>query len=214
MNWKEQWKGSRLVTVASWFVATIIGVGAVAGAINDIFEFAGQDFFNGADSWLATTYTSLTGWLSVGVILPIWSMLAALALAIPLCFYQHRKRADLAASLISVKAELDELKNPTTYILDTSQEQVLFWATLIYDGNARGEGPTPQDIASISGSSLTIVETALDVLKQKGVVRLKRLRSAPIDLTAEGRAYLAREDVISRFAAFRATPGGGIIEHD
>lgn len=145
--------------------------------------------------------TSLAGWLVTDVAFPVWLALSLLVIATTVIVYLRHQRSRLA----SVTAELEKLKNPEAVTLDAIEERVLFWATKIYDAHSTGEGPIPAFVASISGISLTTVEAALDVLKQKGLVRLKKFKSAPIDLTPEGRAYMAKKDVISRFAAFHFT---------
>lgn len=202
MDWKEQLKRNRFIAVVLAVGAGIIAffavIGTVAGAINSIFELAGQDAFTSTDSWIVSTYVKLTGWLSTEVAVPIWKMLPALAvltIAIACLLYQRSR-------LASLSTELDALKNPPLPELDSSDERVLFWVRKIYDSKSTGVGPTPAVIASVSDIPLMTVETVLDVLKRSGLVRLKKLKSDPIDLTTKGRLYFTKRDVVSRYGQF------------
>jgi hypothetical protein len=198
MDWKEQLKSNPVVTGLVWIVGIIItGV----GAINSFFELAGQDAFKSSDGGGVSIYLKLTGWLSAELALPIWVILPAIALAVLSVVKLWRQRTCLK----SLSAELELLKNPPCSAipqLDSTDERVLFWATHIYDSSSTGMGPTPGVIASAASIRLTAVETALDVLKQSGLVRLKKLKNAPIDLTPEGRLYLKRPDISTRYSAF------------
>ena len=202
MDWKEQLKRNRFIAVVIAVGAGIIAffavIGTVAGAINSIFELAGQDVFTSTDSWIVSTYVKLTGWLSREVVVPIWKMLPALAvltIAIACLLYQRSR-------LASLSTELEALKNPPLPELASSDERVLFWVRKIYDSKSTGVGPTPAHIASVSDIPLITVETVLDVLKRSGLVQLKKLKSDPIDLTSKGRSYLEKPDVMSRYGKF------------
>ncbi|MNX78291.1 hypothetical protein D3C86_1098720 [compost metagenome] len=198
MDWKEQLKRNPVIAGLIGVVAVITTIGTFAGAINSILELFGQDVFTSPDGLPVSTYHKLTGWLSTEVVLPAWTMLAALAaasIAIAYLLYQRSRLAYLAI-------ELDALKNPPLAELDSSDERVLFWVRKIYDSKSTGVGPTPAVIASVSDIPLMTVETVLDVLKRSGLVQLKRLKSDPVDLTSKGRLYFAKPDVLSRYGKF------------
>lgn len=178
-------------------IATITVIGPVASAIVAVDNLLHLQWFNGALS-------KFTAWLASGVTVPIWSLLLALILfALAVAYIVH-----LRSELVSVKAEHEALKNPTAITLDSFEERVLFWATKIYDSRSTGEGPTPADIADIADMTLTDVEAALDVLKQKGVVVKKKFKNEPIALTAAGRDYLRQQEARRRFVVFSLNAGG------
>ncbi|CRL48352.1 hypothetical protein [Pseudomonas sp. URMO17WK12:I11] len=201
MDWKVHLKSNPVVAGLIGVVAFITAIGTLAGAVNSIFEFAGQDVFKGSDSWFVRTYFKLTGWLSTEVVFSVWAVLPVLAVVAITVAYLLSQRTRLK----TLSAELELLRNPprpTIPQLDSTDERVLFWVKHIYDSRATGMGPTPANVASASEITLTTVETALDVLKKSGLVRLQKLKSAPIDLTSDARGYLKKPDVMSRYGAF------------
>ena len=141
--------------------------------------------------------SKLWGWLilpmplslpiGLALFVPIASLLAVTALGLK-CF--------------RFRSQLEALKNPASPELDSLQERVLFWIVKIYDSNSTGVGPTPAKVAETSGIQLSDVEAALDVLKQCQIVRRKKYKSNPIDLTAQGRTYVTQPGNKSRFALF------------
>ncbi|MNO90639.1 hypothetical protein D3C76_821640 [compost metagenome] len=130
--------------------------------------------------------------------LRVWTMLAALAVVTIAIAYLLYQRSRLA----SLSTELEALKNPPPPQLDSTDERVLFWVRKLYDSTSTGVGPTPAIVASASDIPLMTVEAALDVLKQNELVRLKKFKADPIDLTSKGRKYLEKPDVMSRYGAF------------
>lgn len=198
MDWKEQLKRNPVVACLIGVVAVITAIGTVAGAINSILELAGQDVFTRPDGLPVSTYLQLTGWLSTKVVLPVWTMLPAMAIVSVTIAYLRYQRSRVAC----LSTELQALKNPPLPELDSTEERVLFWVKKLYDSISTGVGPTPANVASVSQIPLTTVEAALGALKQTGLVRLKKLKSDPIDLTPKGWSYFAKKDVKSRYGHF------------
>ncbi|MBI6888359.1 hypothetical protein [Pseudomonas putida] len=199
MDWKEKIKNHKLVvfTVAGLTALTILG--SFAGNINSLLDLAKRDELTGVAGWLLNSYLQVTAWLSAPVTMPAWSLLAVVALAALAVRFLVRQRSQLA----HLSEKLETLKNPGLVDLDSTEERVLFWVRNIYDSSSTGTGPTPLIVAKVADMPLTTVEAALDVLKSCGLIRLQRLRSHPLDLTAEGRRYLARPDVLSRYGQFQ-----------
>lgn len=191
-------KGNRLVASALYAAGALTAAGTIAGAVNSLLDLAQRDEFTDEGSWLLRTYVQVTGWLSISVTLPVWLLLPALALAAWIARLAFRQRS----TLIQLTQELDKLKNPTVVDLDATDERVLFWIKKIYDSTSTGLGPTPADVAKAAEMPLSNVEAAVDVLKRVRLIRLKKFKSDPLDLTAEGRAYFNAQGVQERFDSF------------
>lgn len=198
MDWKEKVKNHKLVvlTVAGLTALTLLG--SFAGNINSLLDLAKRDELTGVAGWLLGSYFQVTAWLSFAITMPAWSLLPVVALAALAVRLLLRQRSQL----VQLSEKLETLQNPGLVDLDSTDERVLFWVRKIYDSNSTGTGPTPIVVAKAADMPLTTVEAALDVLKTCGLIRLQRLRSHPLDLTAEGRRYLARPDVLSRYGIF------------
>jgi hypothetical protein len=196
MDLKERLKSNPVVSGLVW----VFGIATtLIGGINSFFELAGQDAFKSPDNGGISIYLRLTGWLSAELAIPVWVILPAIALGSLSVIKLRRQRTCLK----SLSAELELIRNPPRSALpqlDSTDERVLFWVKYI-DSRLTGMGPTPTDVASASELTLTTVETALDVLKQSGLVRLKKL-NAPIDLTSDAHTYLKMRGVLSRYGAF------------
>lgn len=207
MDWWQRVKDQKIVVVAGLVIAGIAALGTFLGAINSIAEFVGLGWFDGADGWIASIYSQLTGWLAFQVSLPIWVLLPVLAAVVFITIQLRIDRSKLAQSLAVVMAEREELKQPKPISLSPAQEKVLFWAVVIYNVKETGEGAPLSDIAALSELPLLTIEAALDALKSQGLVKLKKYKLDPVELTPEGRAYMGREEVYLRYDRFANTPG-------
>ena len=187
-----------MVAGLAWAVGILI---TLIGLINSIFELAGQDAFKSPDNEGVSIYGKFTGWILAELPLPVWAILPALILGVLSVIKLRRQRTCLK----SLSTELELLRNPPRPALpqlDSTDERVLFWIKHIYDSRSTGVGPTPAHVASASEIPLTTVETVLDHLKQSGLVRLQKLKSAPIDLSPDARSYLRKPDVMARYSSF------------
>lgn len=198
MNWKEKLKSNWFVTVVLGIAAFIIFIGTVAGAINSLFDLAQRSEFTDEDSWLLRVYLQVSGWLSVALTLPVWLLLPISTLAVGAVYLLLRQRSQL----IGLSQELDKLKKPAVVELDSTDERVLFWVRKIYDGSSTGLGPAPAIVAHLADMPLSSVEASVDVLKQAGLIRFKKLKSDPLDLTSQGREYFKPLEVRSRYDTF------------
>lgn len=198
MDWKEKMKNNRLVAPVLYVVTALIGLGAIAGAINDLFDLAQRVDLSDDDGWLPRAYVQVSDWLSATLTIPVWLMLPILALAAGVAYLLLRQRSQLS----DVSQELDKLKSPGFVALDSTDERVLFWVKRLYDRSSSGMGPTPAAVADSADMPLSNVEASVDVLKQADLLKLKKLKSDPLDLTSKGRGYFKPSDVQSRYAIF------------
>lgn len=206
MDWWHKVKDQKSVVVAAWICGSVVAIGTFLGAINSIAEFVGLGWFDGADGWIANTYNRLTGWLAFQISLPVWALLPALAVVVYITIRLRIDRTQMSQSLALATTELEALKQPKPLepiTLSSVQESVLFWAVLLYDTQHPGANPIPRLLAEVSGQTLTTVEAALDALVQKGVVKMRLLKFAPVELTPEGRTYIGSEIVSPRYESFK-----------
>lgn len=198
VDWKEMAKNNRILALILYIGAGLTGLGAIAGALNSIFDLAQRVDISDENNWLPRVYVQVLDWLSLAATIPVWLMLPIFALAVASVYLLVRQRTQLS----KLSKELDELKSPSMADLDSSDERVLFWVKLIYDNTSTGLGPTPAIVAEAAKMPLSNVEASVDVLKQAGLIRLKKLKSDPLDLTAKGRDYFRSLEVLSRYDSF------------
>lgn len=187
---------NRLFATLAWLVA---GVGIVAGAVNSALDLAQRDELTAGAGLLFKYYIQVTGWLSTKFTVPAWALLLLLALgvgAIRLILRQRSQLTDLSKAL-------DAAATPLTPELDSIDERVLFWVRHIYDSSSTGLGPTPAIVAHLADMPLSSVEASVDALKQAGLIRLKKLKRDPLDLTPQGREYFKSLEVRSRYDTFQ-----------
>jgi hypothetical protein len=142
--------------------------------------------------------------LRVDLTLPVWALAAVVAPLLMAISWLYRKRSQLSQSLAVATTELEALKQPkppAPITLSSVQEKVLFWTVVIYDVQ-KGAGAIPMLLANVTNYPLTVVETALDALVQKGLVKTRGVNLAPVELTPEGRSYIGSEAVFPRYTQF------------
>lgn len=198
MDWKEKMRNNRLVASVLYVGAALTGLGAIAGAINELFDLAQRVDLSDDDGWLLRAYVQVSDWLSVALTIPVWLMLPIFALAVGVAYLLLRQRSQL----LDLSQELDKLKNPVVVDLNHSDERVLFWVKKLYDRTSTGLGPSPTDVAKAADIQLSDVEASVDVLKQAGLIRFKKLKIDPLDLTPKGREYFKPLEVLSRYDTF------------
>lgn len=184
-------KQSKAISALAVILGAVMFFGTLAGAINDLIDFFNQGWLEGVGGW----YAAATGWLSAEISAPLWVSLLVTTLVLLLGF-----------RCLRLSTQLKTLKNPTLPALDSLQERVLFWVIRIYDSVSTGVGPTPAYVAQKSNIPLSEVEAALDALKEKQLVKKKKMKSDPIDLTPQGRAYVSQPGIKARFVLSGSLP--------
>lgn len=192
---KEHW----LITLALSIAALIVFLGTVAGAINSLFDLVQRVEFTDEDGTLLRSGVQVISWLSVELSVPVWFILPLISVSGGIAYLLLRQRLQLAV----LSQELNKLTNSAVVDLSSTEERVLFWVKKIYDSTSTGLGPTPADVAKATEMPLSSVEAAVDVLKRASLIRLKKLRSDPLDLTAAGRAYFNALEVQERYDTFQ-----------
>lgn len=165
---------------------------------------------------LLGTFWKTTGpALRADLTLPVWALAAVVAPLLMVISWLYRKRSQLSQSLTVTTTELETLKQPKTpapICLSSDEETVLFWAVFLYNTKQTGAGVPPVLLSEASKLPLTTVEAALDGLKQQGAVRLKKLKHDPVDLTPEGRTYMGRQTVATRYEQFEVLATNDLID--
>jgi len=168
------------------------------------------DLLGSAWQLLGTAGQHLAAYLRADLTFPAWALIALVVPLLLIISWLYRERSQLSQSLAAATTELEALKQPKPpepINLSSVQETVLFWAVVIYNIQQTGAGTPLSDIASLSGLPLTTIEAALDVLKSQGVVKMKKYKLDPVDLTPEGRAYMGRKEVSLRYDRFVTRSG-------
>lgn len=198
MDLKEKVKNNKLVTTIFSVFTVVALVAGFADDLASIFELGRRLGFSNENGWLHEAYLQIVAWLSFVVAFPAWSLIPVFALAACTMCLLLRQRSRLAM----LSKELDALKNPVAVELSSLEERVLFWIKKIYDKTSTGEGPTPVDVATAAEMTLSNVEGIVDTLKGAELVRLKKFKSDPLDLTSKGREYFKSLAVLERYDAF------------
>lgn len=191
---KDHWLSTLVLSIA----ALVVFLGTVAGAINSLFDLVQRVELTDEDGTLFRSGVRIISWLSLELPVPVWVTLPLFLVSGGAAYLLLRQRTHIAA----LSQELNRLKHPAAVELSSTEERVLFWVKKFYDRTSTGYGPTPADIAKVADMPLSSVEAVMDVLKQARLVRLKKLKSDPLDLTAEGRAYFKPLEVRERYDAF------------
>lgn len=205
MRWWYKVKDQKAIVVLTWICGGVIALGTFLGAINSIVEFKELGWLDGADGFIANTCRQLLGWLAIQVSVPIWLLLPVLAFVVFITLRLSSDRSKLSQSLAEVSTELEvskQPKPPESITLSPDQESVLFWVVLIYNTRQTGAGVAPALLSGASELPLTTIDAALNALEQKGVVKTRAAKLAPVELTPEGLTYLQREAARLRYEQF------------
>ncbi|MEK1942455.1 MAG: hypothetical protein AAAB16_18965 [Pseudomonas sp.] len=186
----------------AWPIAVVLALGAFAGAMNEIISFINQEFWR-SENWLLKSYSALTDWLTVAVPIPLWVLVPTAVLAMAWMVFLRKEISEARSQSEQLKGEIESLRNPEEPSPDSTQERVLFWAVLLYDMKTSGEGAPPSQISEKADIELTIVEAALDELKNQGLVQRKKYREEPVTLTQKGRKFISQGEPLRRYSSFR-----------